>query len=120
MSDAETNSTSTADSTDAKDLGEKAALLVSAIVLTISSILVIYQLFKYYKHLVYKPAQYPLMILFLMPTCIGWTSLASLSTGHSIKILEFLLNVYKSVGLICFMVYIDRMMGWTKEGDQSK
>lgn len=60
------------------------------------------------------------MILFCMPIFIGWTSLASLSTMHKQKILEFLLNVYKSVGLICFMIYIDRMMGWTKEGENSK
>ncbi|CAG9323815.1 unnamed protein product [Blepharisma stoltei] len=121
MSDLDNSTTTDISETDNNDgdLGEKAAVLVSGIVLFISTMLVMYQLWKYYKHLIYKPAQIALMILFLMPIFIGWTALAVISTMEKQKTLEFCLNVYKSIGLIAFMFYIDRMMGWVKNGDES-
>jgi len=61
------------------------------------------------------------MLLFCMPIFIGWTALGSLIVeGQKLKILEFFLNIYKSVGLISFMYYIDRMMGWVRENDENK
>ncbi|CAG9314703.1 unnamed protein product [Blepharisma stoltei] len=122
MSDAD-NSTNT-DTSDNEgshgDLGEKAAVFVSGVVLFISTLLVLYQLWKYYRHMIYKQAQIALMVLFLMPMLIGWTALAVISTMEKQKTLEFCLNMYKSIGLIAFMYYIDRMMGWIKEGDENK
>ena len=119
-------SSSTTDSDAAKDLEistynmeEKAAQFVSAVVLTIVTILAFAQIIKFIRSKVYPRAQYSLCIVFFLPVLIGWISLEHVDTTKKDHLLEKVLNLYKAGALWAFMYYMNMLLGWTVQDGKS-
>lgn len=97
-----------------ENLSERASLLVSAIVLSLSSLICLYQIYKFIKSYKYPQAQGFCIVLFAMPILMGWTSWVNLMSTSRVKFLEFMINLYKSVAIVCFIYYVDRLIGWVE------
>ena len=92
---------------------ESAAQFVSAVVLTIVTILALSQIAKFWFSGIYPSAQRALCVLFFLPVMIGWISLEHVYTKEKDHLMEKILNLYKAMALFSFMYYMNRMLGWT-------
>lgn len=92
---------------------ESAAVFVSAVVLTIVTIIAMSQIFRFFTSGIYPSAQRALCVLFFLPVAIGWISLEHVYTKEKNVIAEKFLNLYKAMALFSFMYYMNRMLGWT-------
>ncbi|OMJ73111.1 hypothetical protein SteCoe_28285 [Stentor coeruleus] len=97
---------------DRDNLAESSSIGVSAVVLVISSTMSLHQMYRFFSPARYFEAQKYLISIFLMPVLIGWVAWVELLRDKKTLTLTFTYNLFKSICLICFMLYIEKMLGW--------
>lgn len=102
------------------NLEDSASIGVAAVVLIFVTIMNVSIIVKYQKNLVYPEGQQKLVLIFLMPLFIGWSAWAELFKEGPLRILDFLMNLFKAICIAAFMVYIEKMFGWVKHGTENK
>lgn len=101
-------------------LWENSAVGVTAVILIISTIIALYQIYVFGKNLKYKSAQIPCMILFTTPIIVGWSAWVTLLVGEELKNLNSLVTVDKAICLLFFMIFTENLIGWTHVNGRNK
>ena len=96
------------------NLAESSAIGVTAVVLLAASVIALLHLRSFYRQPYYPSAQKYLICIFLMPIFIGWSAWIELLREEKAKSVDFTINVFKSLCLASFMMYIDKMLGWVQ------
>jgi hypothetical protein len=97
---------------DHDNLSESASVGVTAVVLTMASVVALFHLYRNFNPPHYIEAQKYLIPLFSMPILIGWSGwIEIMETKKSITI-SFTINLFKAFCLASFMMYTDKMLGW--------
>lgn len=97
---------------DRDNLAESSSIGVTAVVLVIASSISLYQMCRILRPARYMEAQKYLICIFLMPVLIGWAAWIELLKDKKTLTLSFTHNFFKSVCLVSFMFYIEKMLGW--------
>lgn len=105
---------------DYDNLSESASIGVTAVILTIVSFMTLYTIALHRMNFFYPSAQRFLMIIFIMPIFIGWTTWTELLLEKEGRGVEYLINLFKSLCLGSFMIYVERMLGCVKSGSDNE
>ena len=104
---------------DHNSLEDSASVGVTAVILIGVSFMTLHMMLKYMRNPKYPAAQHFLVVIFFMPISIGWAAWVQVLVKKDSKGLDFLINLFKSVCIACFMLYMERIMGWVREGDRN-
>ena len=104
---------------DHDNLQESASVEVTAVILLLVSFMTVSMIISYQRNLKYHSAQNMLISIFLMPVLIGWSAWTELILERQARSLEFLMNLFKAICIASFMVYLEKMLGWVKEGEEN-
>lgn len=102
------------------NLSESASIGVTAVILVIVTCMTIYTIVLHRMNFFYPSAQRFLMIIFTMPIFIGWTTWTELLLEKEGRGVEYLINLFKSLCLASFMIYVERMLGCIKSGSENE
>ena len=103
---------------DHDNLEDSAAVGVTAVILITVSFLTFGMIIYHQMHLKYKEAQNLLILIFLMPTLIGWVAWVEIFIGDDLAGFEFLVNLFKAVCIAAFLFYTEKMLGWVQKEDK--
>lgn len=101
------------------NLEESAAIGVTAVALIFASVVALFHLRSFYLVPYYPEAQKYLICIFLMPIFIGWSAWIELLRDEKTRTIDFAINLFKSLCLVSFMMYIDKMLGWVQENGKN-
>ena len=102
---------------DMHNLSENAVLFSTAAMLIVSSGISISLIVRYKRNPKYPQAQIYLFSIFMMPIFIGWASWIEIYQERQGVALEFLVMLFKSVCIVSFLLYVDRMLGCIYKDD---
>lgn len=103
-----------------RNLEDSASLGVTAVILVFVTVMTLAIIVKFQRNLKYPEAQQKLILIFLMPLCIGWAAWVELLKESPARSLEFLMNLFKAICIASFMLYIERILGWVREGNVNR
>ena len=100
---------------DQTSIGIGGAIWAAGISMSITSYICLLTIISQIKNWKYPAAQRPVILICLIPILIGWESWAVLVLGEILGALEFVTDIAKAIGVICFNRYVVRILGWDEE-----
>lgn len=101
---------------DHDNLEASSSIGVTGTILVLVTLMVLWNIHRYFKQCEYREVVMNLIILFSMPVFIGWTSWISLYNKKELVAISFLSNLFKSICLVTFFLYIEKMLGRVENG----
>jgi hypothetical protein len=101
---------------DHSELGISASTGVTATLMVIVTLLVLYEIKIQFGAIRYPEAQHRLIFLLTAPLVIGWLTFGVLYDPASERVINVVLLGYKAAYLLFFNRYCEQLLGWTDKG----
>ena len=101
------------------NLSDVASLIVTAVSLIILSIITLSTAVHFQRNSKYPEVKNLIIIILLVPNLIGWTAWVEMLLGKRVRSMEFLINLFKAIITACFLLYIERILGWVQYDDRN-